>query len=82
LGKCKFVQTEIDVLGVVLVGEQYNLGKKALAKLFATQLPTTLSELQSLLGKLNHCAPFVADYKRKVRPLIELMSGDKAGLWR
>jgi hypothetical protein len=82
LGKCKFVLKEIEVLGVVLTGDNYKLGRKALANLFATKIPTTLNELQSLLGKLNHCAPFVLGYKRLVQPLVSIMSGDKAGQWR
>jgi hypothetical protein len=82
IGKCKFVCNKLDVLGVVLEGDVYQLGRKALANLFASRLPRNLVELQSLLGKLNHCAPFVTDYKRKVRPLVELLSGDKAGQWR
>lgn len=34
------------------------------------------------MGKLNHCAPFVIDYKRKVQPLIKLLSGEQLGKWR
>lgn len=58
------------------------MGPKALARLFATRLPRTLSELQSVAGKLNHCAPFVADFKRKVKPIIDIMGGEKFGQWR
>ena len=36
LGKCKFVQKTVEVLGVVLTGDHYILGKKAMAKLFSS----------------------------------------------
>lgn len=76
------MQRKIDILGVVLASERYQLGKKATAKLLCSQIPRNLSQLQSLLGKLNHCAPFVLDYKRKVKPLVGLLSGEDAGKWR
>ena len=34
------------------------------------------------MGKFNHCAPFVTDYKRVAAPLVALLSGEKAGEWR
>lgn len=40
--KCKFLRTKIDILGLVLEGDKFSLGKKALAKLFTTKLPRTL----------------------------------------
>ena len=80
--KCKFLQNSIDVLGVNLEGDKYGLGKKALARLFATRLPRTLAELQSVAGKLNHCAPFVTDFKRKIKPIIDIMGGENFGKWR
>ena len=41
------------MLGVVLCDSQVQLEKKALAKLVAAELPTSLKGLQSLIGKLN-----------------------------
>ena len=71
--KCKFLCTKIDILGLVLEGDKFSLGRKALAKLFSSRLPRTLQELQSLVGKLNHCSPFVVNYKQRVKPLIDLL---------
>ena len=45
VGKLKLLQLQVPVLGVVLAGEQFQLGKKALAKAFATIIPRTLVEL-------------------------------------
>jgi hypothetical protein len=44
--KCQFLFPSVQVLGYVLAGERYQLGKKAIAKLFARSLPTNLRELQ------------------------------------
>jgi hypothetical protein len=80
--KCKFLEREIEVLGVVMQGDTYKLGPKAVGKLLTSRLPRTLHELQSLAGKLNHCAPFVMDFKRKVKPIIDIMGGEEFGKWR
>jgi hypothetical protein len=73
------MQRSLEVLGVALEGNRCNLGRKAIACLIASKLPCTLSNLQSLAGKLNHCAPFITDFKRKIRPIIEIMGGERFG---
>lgn len=50
-------------------------------KLFATQLPRTLHDLQSLLGKLNFASQFVAHFKQLVAPLVALMGNSSDGQW-
>jgi hypothetical protein len=35
-----------------------------------------------LMGSLNFCAPFILDFKRKVAPLIKLLSNRSDGKWR
>ena len=45
VGKLKLLQREVPVLGVVLADEKFQLGKKALAKAFASKIPRTLVEL-------------------------------------
>ncbi len=58
------------------------MGKKVVARLLACHLPRTLQELQLVAGKLNRCVPFIADFKRTVRPIIGILSGDNFGRWR
>lgn len=45
VGKLKLLQRSVPVLGVVLAEEQFQLGKKALGKAFASTLPRNLVEL-------------------------------------
>lgn len=80
--KCKFLRTKIDILGMVLEKDRFCLGKKALARLFTTTLPRTLKQLQSVVGKLNHCSNFVTNYKQKIKPIIELLGKSGEGKWR
>jgi hypothetical protein len=50
------------MLGVVVAGDLFQLGKKALSKAFASELPRNLRELQSLLGRFNFASQFIPDY--------------------
>lgn len=43
--KCKFLTREIEVLGVVMSGDAYCLGPKAIGKLLASRIPRSLAEL-------------------------------------
>lgn len=80
--KCKFLVKKIEILGVVMMGDRYHLGPKAISKLLTSRIPRSLQELQSLAGKLNHCSPFVPDFKRKVKPIVDIMGGENFGKWR
>lgn len=50
-------------------------------KLFADDLPTSVVELQRLMGRLNFASNFIPNYRRLVRPLIKLMSKSSNGTW-
>jgi hypothetical protein len=41
----------------------YRLAKKSLKNWLGSALPTTLKELQGLLGKLLWASPFITNYK-------------------
>ncbi len=57
--KCQFLVQELNLLGMLLAEQHFQLGRKAMRKLFASHLPRTLLELQSLLGRLNFAANFI-----------------------
>jgi hypothetical protein len=42
------------------------LGNKAMMKFLGSEIPTTLKELQGLMGRLNFASTFIPDYRRKV----------------
>lgn len=82
VGKLKLMQRSVPILGVVLAEERFQLGKKALAKAFASQIPRSLVELQQLLGRFNFASQFCPDYPRVVKPLVALASPSSGGQWR
>jgi hypothetical protein len=81
LGKCTLLATDIVVLGYALCRGSYRLGDKALKKLLSSQIPTTLKELQAVMGKLNYCSRFCPRYNATVAPLRQLLSKQGSHLW-
>ena len=67
--KLQLLQCSINILGVLLYNSRYQLGKKAMGKLFGSELPRSCKELMELLGRLNFASHFIPDYKRCVKPL-------------
>jgi hypothetical protein len=59
----------------------YRLAKKSLKNWLGSALPTTLKELQGLLGKLLWASPFIANYKELVSPIEKLLSPKSGGEW-
>jgi RNase H-like domain found in reverse transcriptase len=81
LGKCTLLATDVVVLGYALCRGSYRLGDKALKKLLSSQIPTTLKELQAVMGKLNYCSRFCPRYNATVAPLRQLLSKQGSHLW-
>jgi hypothetical protein len=59
----------------------YRLAKKSLRRWIGTELPGSLQELQQVLGRLLWAAPFIPDFKDKVKPLEALLSPKGEGVW-
>ena len=64
---------QLSLLGVVLTDSSYVVGRKVLAKLLDCKPPKTIKQLQTLAGKLNFAGKFIPDYKRRVKPIIDLL---------
>ena len=67
--KCEFLVPKLTILGRELTGDGYSLGPKAIKRVFGTELPTTLKEVQSLAGKLLFASAFIPGYEKKVKPI-------------
>ena len=64
---------QLTLLGVVLTDSTYVIGRKALAKLLDCKPPKTIKQLQALAGKLKFAGKNIADYKWRVKPIIDLL---------
>lgn len=64
-----------------MCNSRFQLGNKALGKLFRTALSRSCKELMALLGHFNFAAKFVPDYRRWVKPLTLLLKGSGGGKW-
>lgn len=81
LAKCTFLAADLVVLGFRLFRSEYQLGKKAMAKLMTAHIPTSQKELQKVLGKFNYAARFIPGYQKAVLPLKALMSKRSDHKW-
>ena len=54
--KLQLLQRHINILGVLMCNSRFQLGNKALGKLFGSALPRSCKELMALLGHLNFAA--------------------------
>lgn len=77
--KCQFLVATLYLLGYVLCSNYYQLGGKAIKKLFGSTLPKSRKELQGLLGRLNFASLFIPQYRKKVAPLLQLLSKKSNG---
>ena len=64
---------QLSLLGVVLTDSSYVIGRKTLAKLLDCKPPKTIKQMQALAGQLNFAVKFISDYKRRVKPIIDLL---------
>ena len=74
LAKSHFLQKRFNILGFSFRSSEYQLGTKAIAKLFKSSIPHTLQQLQGLLGRLNFASKFIPKYKSLVKPIERLLS--------
>ena len=81
LRKCKFCTPRAVVLGRELLYYGYRLSSKFLASWVGLQIPRTLAQLQSLLGKLLYCSAHIPNYKQLVTPLEQLLSPRTEAVW-
>ena len=79
--KCKFLEVQIDYLGMVLTDGKYGLGPKSLRNMLIGKLLTSIREVKGLLGRLNYASLFVPNYSKIVQPIVRLLGAKGDGMW-
>lgn len=81
LKKCKFHQSELKFLGVIVGGGQVRMDPSKVAAVTEWPTPTKRKELQSFLGFCNFYRRFIRDFSHVARPLHDLTKRDVSFSW-
>jgi hypothetical protein len=75
--KCKFCQTRIKYLGMIIEEGRISMNAVKLGGIRDWPVPTTLKQTQSFLGFGNFYRKFIFYYSKLARPLNNLTKKDK-----
>ncbi|KAF9762429.1 Retrovirus-related Pol polyprotein from transposon [Nosema granulosis] len=75
--KCKFAQTEIKILGTVVSKDKIRPDPDKVKAIREFPMPLTIRELRSFLGIANYCREYIVDYAKMLKPLFDLLKGEK-----
>jgi hypothetical protein len=62
-------------------GGTYRLAGKSLKRWLGTGLPSSLQDLQQVLGRLLWASPFIPNFKERIKPIEALLSPKSPGVW-
>jgi RNase H-like domain found in reverse transcriptase/Reverse transcriptase (RNA-dependent DNA polymerase)/Integrase zinc binding domain len=79
--KCKFCQTRIEYLGMIIEEGRISMDAVKLGGIRDWPVPTTLKQTRSFLGFGNFYWKFISHYSELARPLNDLMKKDKKFEW-
>jgi hypothetical protein len=79
--KCKFCQTRIEYLGMIIEEGKISMVAVKLGKIRDWPVPTTLKQKRSFLGFGNFYRKFIFHYSELAQPLNDLTKKDKKFEW-
>jgi Reverse transcriptase (RNA-dependent DNA polymerase) len=79
--KCKFCQTRIKYLGMIIEEGKISMDAVKLGGIRDWPIPTTLKQTHSFLGFGNFYRKFISHYSELAQPLNDLMKKDKKFKW-
>jgi Reverse transcriptase (RNA-dependent DNA polymerase) len=79
--KCKFCQTRIEYLGMIIEEGRISMDAVKLGGIRDWPVPTTLKQTRSFLGFGNFYRKFISHYSELARPLNDLTKKDKKFEW-
>ncbi|KAF9760902.1 Retrovirus-related Pol polyprotein from transposon [Nosema granulosis] len=75
--KCKFAQKEIKILGTIVSKDKISPDPDKVKAIREFPRPKTVRELRSFLGVVNYCREYIVDYAKTLKPVFDLLKGDK-----
>jgi hypothetical protein len=81
LDKCKFEQTQIEYLGLIISEGQAEMDPVKVAGVADWPKPQNKKEVQSFLGFTNFYRWFIQDFSHHVRPLFDLTGKNAPWTW-
>ncbi|CEL53447.1 hypothetical protein RSOLAG1IB_11379 [Rhizoctonia solani AG-1 IB] len=79
--KCKFHQTMVEYLGIIVSDKGFSLDKLKIQAVQEWPTPTTVKQVQSFLGFANFVCRFVANFSQIARPLHNLVKKEVKWQW-
>ncbi|CEL54415.1 hypothetical protein RSOLAG1IB_11661 [Rhizoctonia solani AG-1 IB] len=79
--KCKFHQTTVEYLGIIVWDKGFSLDKLKIQAVQEWPTPTTVKQVQSFLGFANFVRRFVANFSQIARPLHNLVKKEVKWQW-
>ncbi|CEL53077.1 hypothetical protein RSOLAG1IB_11209 [Rhizoctonia solani AG-1 IB] len=79
--KCKFHQTTVEYLGIIVSDKGFSLDKLKIQAVKEWPTPTTVKQVQSFLGFANFVQRFVANFSQIACPLHNLVKKEVKWQW-
>ncbi|CCO34400.1 Retrotransposable element Tf2 155 kDa protein type 1 [Rhizoctonia solani AG-1 IB] len=79
--KCKFHQTTVEYLGIIVSDKGFSLDKLKIQAVQEWPTPTTVKQVQSFLGFANCIQQFVANLSQIAQPLHNLVKKEVKWQW-
>jgi len=79
--KCKFHQSEVEYLGVIIGGGKVKMDLVKVEGIMNWPTPTTVKDVRSFLGFCNFYQAFIPSFSHLVRPLNDLMKKNQQWSW-
>jgi hypothetical protein len=79
--KCEFWITEVPFLGHVVSPEGITVDPSKVKKVLDWMLPTSVSEVRSLLGLAGYYRRFIPNFSKIAKPITELLKKGNKYVW-
>ncbi len=79
--KCKWICTEISLLGHIVSGGTVRMDPKKIDAIQLRTPPKNMKQVQQYLGICNYYRRFIQDYAKMAKPMFNLLKTDKEFKW-